>query len=275
MTLSALSPSEGERQDGEWIAESHQTENNVNEKDHRRTAQASEPNVAGSETKDHHHGYCQRARKRARRCEAWIRRHRGTIETIAAAIIAVFTTALAIVSYQQWGTTRVSNRLTRESNHLTRLNMEASLRPWVLVNDWTWMGTEKGPIPSPPLVRSDIVAVRVGLQNAGRLPATYMYGLTEALTLDLDVPFPQDPPYLQPENPGSLATIAPGQTVYISADLREQPLASVNAGRYMLYVYGYVKYWDQFLTERGLVFCGMWGKGTAGWTPCPSYNIPW
>jgi hypothetical protein len=194
-----------------------------------------------------------------------------------ASAIALATIAQGFFASRQYDSMQAALRETRESNQLTRWNVETTLRPWIMVDQWTWLGTNpETPIPPAPLVGEDIVAVQVAVRNTGQLPGVKMYGSINATTLPVGERFPDSPTYPPWRNPGSIASIAPNQVTSWAVNVRDLPLAEVGAERRMLYVYGYLIYWDQFWVQRGLVFCGMWGSGTpGGWTQCPTYNLPW
>src|SRR5262245_14171170 len=60
-------------------------------------------------------------RYRRNRCEAWIRRHRTTIEIVLAAVLTVFTVVLAIVACLQRQVMSETNRISSDANRIQKI----------------------------------------------------------------------------------------------------------------------------------------------------------
>ena len=53
------------------------------------------------------------------------------------------------------------------------------------------------------------------------------------------------------------------------------PFDAVRKRESVLYLYGYVVYWDAFDIQRGLTYCGRYNVDTKQFEFCESYNVAW
>jgi hypothetical protein len=118
----------------------------------------------------------------------------------------------------------------------------------------------------------------VELTNTGRVPALHAFMQAQLTAAPVGKELPLPPPYKPPPLPMALAAIGPNQPVTLGDKLEGdvvQGLGDVRASARKLYFYGYVIYWDDFLIQRGLIFCGRYDLAKKNFVFCPYYNHAW
>src|SRR5262249_17549369 len=143
--------------------------------------------------------------------------------------------------------------------------MEASTRAWLTI-DTIIDGNKFQLAPD--------VLVGVKVTNSGKTPAMMIYSTSAVGFAQPGSAASTNPPYVNPY--GGLGIIGPGQsqTLYMPIkNLSPDKIADALADppRRLFRIYTHVQYWDEFMTERGLVFCMEWDRAGKTFDACNGY----
>jgi hypothetical protein len=260
---SAGDPPERQGEAGERVAEGQQPVSDPGQQEHQTEAQRAQDKPTTSESEHAGKRYYKAARAYCERGLAWMRRDSAAIQAGSAVVVAFFTAMLYFVSNRQWNA-------TRDANELTRRNIEISQRAWMVIS-----GAQDFKLT--PLTPATI---KFELKNVGRTPATYVYTMSLSTGKRAADPFVFSYVTADTEKVEitSQSVVGPDQPLTLNIKVRGASTEQVNAIREkisMLYVYGYVEYWDEFGTKRGLTWCHTYKPETGTWWYCPTHNVPW
>lgn len=161
-------------------------------------------------------------------------------------VVGLFTVVLAVVSGLQWWAFITSER--------------AFVYEWVT-------------LPSVGLVANKQLVLTINTFNGSRTPAFISEGNVTYLFLKKDVPLPVEPPYVDgAENAivGPILGGAPLRGAVPLTDKNKHPLIltqsdldALNAGAFRLYIFGWIKYADDFSVfgPKTNGFCGVYNPG--------------
>jgi hypothetical protein len=199
------------------------------------------------------------ARKRARAAATdwqwWT-----AIGTVAVAIVAVWQMRVSITNTESGAAATAKQlELATDANNIARKALESAQRSWLMPAFWG------GRID---LVPNERVVVRPAVINTGRIPAVIeeaAIGWNRATDIPGDLPVENLPPIM------TKFVIGPGQMHQMVIDFTpdEWVVDLVNEGRFILYVFGYVRYSDALGAGHGLIFCTSYDRFERGMTPCP------
>lgn len=176
------------------------------------------------------------------------------IDRGATLVIAVATACNVGVALYQW-------RAMEASVEASRVALESSQRPWVFVTHIQFRYTAPGPM-----------LVVLSVTNVGKGPAFELYTL--GISQVRESSLPDSPDYPRPSGAPSRGVLPGGQsftvTVLTEIASASQRDAVLKGDQHRLYVYGVLRYRDEFDKGHETRFCGFVLRDGFEW--CPNHN---
>jgi hypothetical protein len=233
MPASALGPSERQGETSERVPERKEPEKHVDKRDHQDTGTKGYPDTPPNKGEEHQSGRNKSRRKRARRGEAWVRRHATAIEAASAVVIAFFTAALFAVGWWQWG--------------VMHETLVSANRAWLVYGSGSLT----------QLCAGQTLNVKLTVKNVGNGPA-FNVGAVGKARFSRDNVLRTAIPRRVAAREGHIV-IGPGEEAGLAGvsipPMRARKVEAITSGRLQLLLYGRMVYRDRFAPRRWTTFC--------------------